>query len=460
MEEEKKRKRSIGDDHDLAKTESPRSKKVCRLVCEDAVGAAQSVESTSKLQICRRLLILNGPYFMRFYGGNGKRILILGECHAQQLWSDDVRAQDVHSWLAEMAAFAPECLDIMLERTILRAENIFPIPRSATDEEEEVPMDHNNFMSLKNLSKLHGVASALTATINLFAPCKHQSRLNCFGKSVRYHNTDLRSMGQIKVPRIVRGDIGYGMMFNVWCAHLASQTERSTKNVNLWPENVPFGHMFIFNTHDSNVRRCFAGSLRFVAGYANESFEDDYREFIGLVINQICSYDNSIDEKHMSVEDHVSFVKHVTLAKFKKSIRKIDPDVVERIVNLLVEHEMMEVSNFLFGYDLWTRLDSFMVDCYSSYRMFAKYDISGKKRGPKGCQQIDHANNIIWYGGAMHAIHISRMLEGFGGFKVDSDHSQGSMNPMEIPREEQGGPNAGFHRAHVEFDEPFDFWGN
>ena len=395
---------------------------------------------------------------MRFFRGNGKRILILGECHAQQLWSDDARAQDVHNWLAEMAAFAPECLDIMLERTIRQAE-IFPIPRSRTDE-EKVPMNRANFLPLKSL-KLRGVVqSALMATINLFAPCTRQSRLNCFGKSVRYHNTDLRSMGNVKIPRFVKGDIGHGIIMPVRYAHIVAQALEKSKKKEIWLTNVPFGDWFMFNTHDSNVRRCFAGSLRFVSGYDNESFENDYREFIALVINEMCSSDDSLDKKRMSVEDHVSFVKYITLAKFKKSIRKIEPEVVGRIVKLLVEHEMTEISNHLYGYDLWIRIESFMVDCYSFYRMFAKYDISGNKRGPEGCQQSIYANNIIWYGGAVHSIHMSQMLEEFGGFKVDPDHSQGSMNPMELPMEDPSGPNAGFHRAHIEFDKPFDFWSN
>jgi hypothetical protein len=379
---------------------------------------------------------------------------MLGEQRKEAFWSNHPDAQDVHIWLAEMAASSPKCLDIMVERKV-DSYSMFPAPRSKNERGElfgtmeEVPIIRESTETLNQIrSNSHNAQlSGLDATVQLFKPCEGVSRLNCFGKAVRYHNVDIRGVDRKRYIFCWEDDYGNeDPKFII--AHIWKQIKmNSGKLDSLWKGNALETNL-MFNIDDMETKRLFLNSLWFLAGY--DQFEDDYGKFVELTIRKICEYDSSIDYGKMSAKAHVTFMKHAIIAKIKKSAGKIDQASAGMIVKLLL---LRDFHNF--GSNLWVAADAFVIECYGLFRMFAKYDMS--KRGPQGCERNEYAENIIWYGDVKRTINMCTALEGLG-YKSDVKNARGTMNADLTPFEDPKGPNYGLHSAYVTLAEPFDFW--
>jgi hypothetical protein len=407
----------------------------------------QREKSADMLSSCRRLRLLSGPHYASFHHIAGRRILLLGERHTHaRCATGDRDNQEVHRWLAEMAAFAPECLDIMVEITMWPGNKDFlGLPK--TESFGSKPISTTSIESFAKISEKfpqHDM-TGLSAIKITFEPCQNASRLNCFKNVVRFHNIDLREIfwnapsSSLKNARSLRKQCLRSMHLRMM---RDPQNAKNMKPVSYERKN------FIGNGQpEEEIRRMQREAFKFVGG--DESSMQGYIDVVRDVIRQIRSEHPYISEVELSADEHANHILEMVIPRITKARRKVGNEFADKIWEALYQTHMAGDAEFAdFGLN---HVDAFTVDYYSLLRIFTRFDRNKMRRGPSGCWKDRYAlvANVIWYGGAAHAKAMTLTLNRLGyppTFNIGKDFDFG--NAMQ---------NAQLN-SWLSFQFPFDFW--
>jgi hypothetical protein len=410
----------------------PPSKKICKMI-HKIPPKGQSI-----LPRCRRLRILSGPFFLEYHKVAGRKILLLGENHAEQKWApESPDTQEIHSWLAEMGTFAPECIDIMVEHTIWETVNMRGFPSRKTLgalDQNAMEIQLKSIKSLRKHANEGRIRSALNVVQLTFAPCEQISRLNCYGKRLRYTNIDPRKI-----------------FFPV-----------NQKNETP-PPGIPLVHQFdLLGKHSANYNLSgwvltsplldhdlFDSVCRYVAG-SNDALQSHYIKLVDMVIDAAIEKDPTIIATDLSAQKDDLYMREI-IDIFKKTRTKVGISFSDEILNNLIEisfdYLVQEKQLHLMGFFLQV----FMVDYYSLLRLFTLFDADKMNLGPPGCADDRYRQlpNVIFYTGAGHSHTISQVLKTLGHPSIMSMRA----HPKRIVQE--GGEG---NKAWLTFATPFDFW--
>jgi hypothetical protein len=397
---------------------------------------------------CRNLRILSGPHEAFFHRIAGKRILVLGEVHQNKAWAPEHHDnQEVHTWLAEMAAFAPQCLDIMVE--IFHYPGGFrPRQPHTTESNEIIEWDRNTIPSLRE----GNFESGLPAIRKTFEPCKSTSRLNCFGKSVRYHNVDMRNlflmnaMNNLMDPSNVVDDDDPGLL-SLDVQLVKNNFHGGRTYSQLCARNSDMFFMKLGNLtqfDEDEFRELSEGICRYIAT-GDPSYRMHSIRMTEMMIDAAMKIDPSMDRYKLSSDQHDEYLRRTIMTKMQKTRNKVDTSTANHILEHLLNttFDAFLMSKIDLGLSIFVH--NFVVDYYCMLRMFMKFDANKMALGPEGCRKDENRNtsNVIFYAGHKHARNISNTLK-----------LMGSLCKIEILATEPYDKN----HMWVTFDPPFDFW--
>ena len=399
---------------------------------------------------CSRLLTLSGPTYASFHRLGEKRILLLGESHSMMsLAPEHPDVQEIHTWLMEMAAFAPECLDIMVENTYQWSPEF--VPRSSENEKWPISSwERDKVYTLEDMRKPSDDTSPLVAVTTLFRQCEYLSRLNCFSNSVRYHNIDMRRMFSLKAtPIAMAPNVGEDL------SHLSINgqlMEKGFYDIIRWlnRENHYYGNPKALG--EELFRNVARGSCMFIAT-GDPSHEHWYAYAMELLVTAAMKMDPNITRGMLSMEKHIEFMKRTIMARLDHVRIKVHPAAVDRILQHLIK---VSIDTFVrrckhhtnrFCGIMWL-ITAFIVDFYMLLRMHENFD--EEKLGPEGCRKPPwnaKTMNIIVYAGSDHVKHVSDVLQLMGSHLEFKFRAERLKMVPETPR-----------RHYLTFNPPFNFW--
>jgi hypothetical protein len=343
----------------------PASKKICRMVCEEA--------RTAPLPDCRRVTTLSGPRTLRYHKIFGRRILLLGEIHNNAVWAPESKEnQEIHSWLAEMGAYAPECLDIMVEHAYWQEPGLIGFPtRSSLGAFDDLEMKEelDGIETLRQMNVGNAInGCALTAVMQTFAPCEFATRLNCYGVNLRYTNIDVRDIfwRNIQNPSMQMSSLPLILQLKVegWYHPLESTILGSS---NLGIGKLSFPDAFSMHAFFENI-------CKYVVGF-DDNLKHHYIKLVNLVIDSAVSLDPTISAADLDAEKDHSYMIPI-IAMFKKARAKTGMELANKILNLLIDVEIDQ------KYNNWKQVDChmgfilhiFMMDYYTLLKLFTMFD--------------------------------------------------------------------------------------
>jgi hypothetical protein len=407
---------------------------------------------------CRRLKILSGPHQMGFYPNVlGRRVLLLGEVHRFEKMADEKNpnTQEIHRWLAEMAANAPECLDIILENN--QYSTGFA-SREPFDEQEKL-----DFKKVKTLKQMHrqlqkdypGVEadfSGLVASCITFEPCRLRSRLNCFGESIRLHNMDLRSLFEeskdkqdpfdLKGRRSDVSDIRQQMLLK---NAKYGKKPKIVNDLSFVPCIQPAEKGM------AKYVRMYENSCKYLAGL--EMYKRDYYKMI-IIILETFDMENHLPMGAYDLDMHDTYMKRTYMYRIRKSQEKIGEEISLKLLEALltswtvpqfqIHVQFVEDKKFMRSPMFW-HLNAFVVDYYALLRLFTVFKTK-MDMGPTGCSDDKYKTlkNVIMYAGTLHISGIMATLDGLG-FTKSLQLTQPSVNNLPT-------------KNYITFEKPFDLW--
>jgi hypothetical protein len=358
--------------------------------------------------------------------------------------------QEVHKWLAEMAANAPDCLDIFLEDNTYFTG--FFAREKHQDEIRELDVSQIETLKQMHVKFKEPQFSGLVASTHVFQPCLRESRLNCYGMNVRFHNVDLRNIFKESREKDdpndpkTKGDV----------LDIKAQMQVMAARAGVKPtENyyVGLGRVIWSCEKMDDMLTMAVNSCRYIAG--REMYKKYYYKMVRQVVEE---FDNryEISPGQYDFDMHDAYIKRTYMHRIHKQQKKIGTSLSNKLLeSLMIAWTIPTFQRWVHKrgpncmVDVYLWVEVFIVDYYTLLRLFTIFNDYMMIRGPDGCTGSENriVRNAIVYLGVEHVRAVKATLNHMG-YKADRDTiDQPNVSPEDIEN-------------YLVFDDEFDFWSN